>query len=218
MGTKWVALASWIGLSIASNSGAQEPQATDRRPEIQGNVLFEELFNDQLATGWTWLREQPAQWCVRHGALEIRVRPGLADTVENALVREVPQRGQEPLAFEVTLTNLSRPTNQYEQAGLTWYSDGRPVFKLVKELVDGAVVIIPGKKPVEGDTVQLRLEVQGNRYTAFFRTDLEKPFEVAGKGELPVSEREQISLQCYNGPSEGEHWIRFDDFRIVKEK
>ena len=25
---------------------------------------------------------------------------------------------------------------QYEQAGITWYNDGKPVFKEVKELVD----------------------------------------------------------------------------------
>jgi hypothetical protein len=26
---------------------------------------------------------------------------------------------------------------------------------------------------------------------------------------------DEVSIQCYNGPPEAEHWIRFDDFRIV---
>jgi hypothetical protein len=32
----------------------------------------------------------------------------------------------------------------------------------------------------------------------------------AGKGT------DQISLQCYDGPPQAEHWIRFADFRIVQ--
>ena len=100
--------------------------------------------------------------------------------------------------------------------GLTWYREGRPVFKLVKELVDGRVVIMPGSHPVDGDSVQLRLEVRGDQYTALYRTDKEQPFLTAGQGELPSSGQDQISLQCYHGPPDAEHWVRFTEFKIGK--
>ena len=36
----------------------------------QENVVFEDCFDNELAGGWSWLREQGAHWCVRDGALE----------------------------------------------------------------------------------------------------------------------------------------------------
>lgn len=177
-------------------------------------LLFEESFEDLLSEGWSWIREQPARWCIRDRSLQIHVRPGFADTVENALVRPVPPRDGRRFAFEVTVTNLSQPVQQWEQAGLTWYSDGRPAMKLVKELVDGRIIIIPGEHPVEGESVQLRLEVSGQQYTAYYRTRMGEPFSMAASGNLPDAQREEISIQCYHGPEDQEHWIRFDDFRI----
>ncbi len=180
-------------------------------------VVFEESFSGVLDKEWEWIREEPSRWCIRKGALEIRVMPGLANTVENALVRLFPKRADdETWAIEVTIANLNVPVQQYEQAGITWYSDDAPVFKLVKERVNGEIVIVPGMKPVEGDSVHLRLEVKGNQYTAKYRTDPTQPYVTAASGELRRGEKEQVSIQCYHGPPESEHWIRFDDFRILK--
>jgi hypothetical protein len=41
-------------------------------------------------------------------------------------------------------------------------------------------------------------------------------FQTAAAGKLAPGENEQISIQCYNGPANVEHWMRFSDFRIVK--
>ncbi len=180
-------------------------------------VVLEEKFDDELQPGWTWLREDPQAWRLRDGALEIRVQPGLAETVKSALVRDVP--ASEPgakLVFEVTITNLSTPIQQYEQAGITWYHDDKPVFKLVKELVDGQLMIIPGRVPLKSESVQLRLVVSGRDYEAQFRPNAEGEFQVVAKGQLPAGGKHQVSLQCYNGPLEAEHWIRFDDFRVLE--
>ncbi len=179
-------------------------------------VLFEDRFDSKPASTWNWLREDPSDWRVREGALEILVRPGDANTVRNALVRQAPDRRQGRYAVEVTVTNLKRPKMQYEQAGITWYAAGKPVFKLVKELVDGQLMIIPGRSPMTNDTVQLRLVVSGNTWTAQFRPDGKGQFQTSAKGELPPADADKISLQCYHGPADEEHWIRFDDFRILK--
>jgi hypothetical protein len=179
-------------------------------------VLFQDQFDGKLGPGWNWIRESPETWRINEDALEICVQPGVANTVKNALVREAPDRSQAAYAFEVTVTNTTRPTRQYEQAGLTLYHDGRPVFKLVKELIDGDLYIIPGRVPMASKSVQLRLVVTAEQFTAQFRPDAKGEFQTAATGKLPAPGKDQISIQCYNGPPDAEHWIRFDDFRILK--
>ncbi len=179
-------------------------------------VLFQDKFEGRLAEGWEWISENSAHWCVREGALEIRVVPGLARTVKNALVREAPNRSTGTFAIELDVTNLSKPTQQYEQAGITLYQDGKPVFKFVKELVDGQLMMIPGRKNMESKTVKLRLIVTADSYTAQYKEDGKGEFQTAASGKLRPPGKEQISIQCYNGPADKEHWIRFDNFRIIK--
>lgn len=92
------------------------------------------------------------------------------------------------------------------------------MFKLVKELVDGQLMIIPGRKPMTNATVQLRLLLEGDSFTAQFRPDAKGEFQTAETGKLPCGDNEQVSLQCHHGPTDTEHWIRFTDFRIVELK
>ena len=179
-------------------------------------VVFEDKFEGKLADGWSWLREDAKTWRIKDGGLEIRVEPGVAKNVKNALVRKAPDRKTGKYAFEVTITNHAEPSNQYEQAGITWYHKGKPAFKLVKELVDGKLLIIPGGKPMDSKTVQLRLVVDGRDYEAQYRPDGKGEFLTAKKGRLPAPGDDQVSIQCYNGPADAEHWIGFDDFRILK--
>jgi len=184
-------------------------------PSVKEQVVFEDHFKGKLKEGWSWLREDPAAWRIRDDALEIRVQPGVAHNVKNALVRPAPDRSKGTYAIEVTVTNHTRPTRQYEQAGLTWYHGGKPVFKLVKELVDGGLLIVPGHKPMASQTVQLRLIATADSYRAQYRPDAKGEFQTAATGKLPAPGNDQISIQCYNGPPDAEHWIRFDDFRVL---
>lgn len=179
-------------------------------------VVFEDRFDGKVADGWSWLREDAKTWRIKDGALEIRVEPGVAPTVKNALVRKAPDRSQGKLAFDVTVTFTAEPTKQFEQAGITWYRDGKPAFKLVHELIDGKTYIIPGKVPAPAKTVQLRLIVTKDRFVAQFRPDGKGEFRTAAEGPLPAGTNQQVSIQCYNGPPDAEHWMRFDDFRILQ--
>jgi hypothetical protein len=182
----------------------------------QESVIFEDFFEGKLDKGWSWLRENPKTWRIRNGGLEICNEPGAAQDVKNALLRKAPDRGKGKFAVDVTIKNHTVPTQQYEQAGITWYNNGKPVFKLVKELVDGQLMIIPGRKPMKSETVQLRLVVSGSDYTVQFRPDGKGQFQTAATGELPPPGDDQVSIQCYHGLTDAEHWIRFDDFRILK--
>jgi len=190
-------------------------------PIIEGSseresIVFEDSFDGKLDKGWSWLRENPSAWRMKDGALEIRVEPGVANNVKNALVRKAPDRNSGTFAIDVTVTNTTVPIQQYEQAGITWYNDSKPVFKLVKELVDGQLMIIPGRKLMSSEKVQLRLIVMSDSFVAQFRPNCEGEFQTPETGKLPAPNNDQVSIQCYNGPPNAEHWIRFDDFRISK--
>ncbi|MHC4461419.1 MAG: 3-keto-disaccharide hydrolase [Planctomycetota bacterium] len=182
----------------------------------QEPVIFEDRFEGKAGEGWSWLRENPKTWRISDEGLEICVEPGAANNVKNALVREAPDRSKGKYGIDVTVTSHSVPTRQYEQAGITWYNNGRPVFKLVKELVSGELMIIPGRKPMTSKTVQLRLIVDENSFIAQYRPGAKGEFQTAAQGKLPPPRDDQVSIQCYHGPTDAEHWIRFDDFRIFK--
>jgi len=194
-------------------------------------VVFEDRLEGKVGEGWSWLREDAKTWRIKDGALEIRVEPGVAPSVKNALLRKAPDWSKRKHAFEVTITFTADPTRQYEQAGITLYQGTNPVFKLVHEFIDGKTYIIPGKIPTTTKTMQLRLVTTPERYIAQFRPDGKGEFQTAASAPLPrlwevtllngveIKRRpmdEQISIQCYNGPPDAEHWIRFDDFRILE--
>lgn len=177
-------------------------------------IIFKDNFDGQLDEGWSWLREDSDDWRLRDGGLEICVRPGVADTVRNALLRTAPDRSSGTYAIEVTITNHTLPTQQYEQAGITWYNDGKPVFKEVKELIDGDIYIIPGRAAMPSNSVRLRLLVTADSWEAQYCPSGDTEFQTAATGELPPPGDDQVSIQCYNGPPDGEHWIRFENFCI----
>ncbi|MHC4282160.1 MAG: DUF1349 domain-containing protein, partial [Planctomycetota bacterium] len=156
-------------------------------------VIFEDDFESKVDEGWNWLREDPKKWRIKDGGLEICVQPGVAHNVKNALVRQAPDRSKGKWCFEVTVTNNTVPTQQYEQAGITWYNNGKPVFKFVKELVSGTVMMIPSRKPMPSKSVQLRLIVDGDDYIAQFRPDGRGEFQTAAKGKLPPQRNDMPS-------------------------
>jgi hypothetical protein len=179
-------------------------------------VVFEDPLKGTLYPGWHWLREHFGAWRHTPKGLEIRVEPGLADTVKNALVRKAPDRSRGKYAIEVTVEFTSPPLQQYEQAGLTWYQGDKPKFKLVHEFIDGKTYIIPGKKPTETRLVQLRLVVSKDEYVAQFRPGAQGEFQTAATGKLAPAADEKVSIQCYHAPAGAEHWMRFSDFRVLQ--
>ena len=202
---KHTILPIFVLLWISAALFAADPQA-----------VFEDKFDTKLGDGWAWLRENPKAWRIRDGGLEICVEPGVANNVKNALLRPVPDRSRANYAIEVTITFTAPPTNQYEQAGITWYQKGKPAFKLVHEHIDGKEYMIPGKVPAPEKIVRLRLVVTKDKYTAQFQPDAKGEFKTVASGNLAPSDEEQVSIQCYNGPADAEHWVRFEDFRIVE--
>ena len=194
--------------------------------------MFEDTFDgENLKDGWAWIRESAQTWRLKDDTLEIRIEPGRGETVKNVLWREAPVDATDrAYAFEVTVSNKTPPSNQWEQAGLIFYRGGEPVVKLGKEFEDGKVLIIPSHTPIDAETVRLRLVVRGDDYVAQYQPDAKGEFKTAARGKIQVGRKipaagkipgaaegtHQISIQSFEGPADAEHWIRFDGFRIVE--
>ena len=67
-----------------------------------------------------------------------------------------------------------------------------------------------------GEPTEARLVVTADSWTAQYQPGAEGEFFTAASDKLPPPKNDQVSIQCYNGPPDAEHWIRFDDFRILK--
>jgi hypothetical protein len=111
----------------------------------------------------------------------------------------------------------TRPRTTAE-GGFAWFHGGKQHFKYVKELIDGKLYVFPGKKEMPAATVQLRIEVRGDKFTASFRPEAQGEYQPAFSGNIPNQGqgKHMVALMCYNGPGDAEHWMSFDDFRIVK--
>ncbi|MBI5820784.1 MAG: hypothetical protein HZA88_17590 [Verrucomicrobia bacterium] len=194
-------------------------------------VLFQDDFAGKLGDGWSWVREEKPGWRIADKKLEIRVLPGnlwgRANNVKNVLVRQAPDTSQGEVEVSVNIAN--RPTHQYEQANLAWYYDDSHMVKLGLELVNGEVCIVMGREeadktrtlakiPIAATAVRVRLRVAGNQIRGQYRVTGTDAWLDAGAGDLPAPPNGQakISLHCYQGPPDAEHWPRFSEFRVLR--
>ena len=194
-------------------------------------VMFRDDFRDRLAPGWSWVREEPAAWRIRDGALEFRLLPGNlwgpANDARNVLVRSAPDPAGGELEISVKIEN--QPTGQYEQVDLAWYYDDSHMVKIGREIVDGPVCLVMGreendqcrtlaKPPVPGGWYRLQLIVSGNRIRGRCWPERATAWIEAGECDLPAPAggRPKISLHSYNGVPGTEHWARLSEFRVVR--
>jgi len=183
-------------------------------------VLFEEPFDAKLKDGWMWINESPDNWKIVDGGLEIRMEPFDGPKAKNILVRDVPDRSQGTLIFEVKLTSKQTPKKQYQQAGLFWMRNENFALKFVKELIDGQLYVFPGKIPMEAVSVHLKWTVKGDEVVSEFKPEGEEKYQQAFVGKIPPleeKEKDQISLQCWHGLEDEPHWVRFESFKILRE-
>jgi len=192
-----------------------------------GAAVFHDSFRGGLGEGWHWVREDATGWRATSGGLEIKVQPGNmwggANNARNVLVRAVPDSKDGTVVVSVCLAN--RPTNQYEQVDLVWYYDDSHMVKIGQELVDGRLSMVMGREerdqcrtiaihPIEGDELEVRFVVNGRGIRGEYRAVGEPEWKLGGETDLPANGRANVSLQCYQGPADVEHWARLWDFRV----
>lgn len=187
------------------------------------------VVDGKLGEGWTWRRENPAGWCVRAGALEIRMEPGNmwgpANDARNVLVRRIDGiLTNREVRVSVTVSN--KPTEQWEQVDLVWYYDDSHMVKIGHELVDGKLSIVMGREekdrtrtiaiiPIEALQVDLRLVMTNNVVRGAFRPTGTKDWREAGSCDLPVRGGPHVAIQCYQGPARVERWARISNFQLA---
>jgi regulation of enolase protein 1 (concanavalin A-like superfamily) len=194
-------------------------------------LLFSDDFNSKLGEGWSWVREHREAWRLRGGALEVRLEPGNmwggANNARNVLVRAAPDSAADEIEAAVTFEN--KPTNQYEQVDLVWYYDDSNMVKIGQELVDGKLCVVMGREendrcrtiviaPLNTTTVRVRFRVKGDKIHGEFLPGDSKEWQEAGKCTLPApaGKPAKLSIQCYQGAPDTEHWARITEFKVVK--
>ena len=181
-------------------------------------IDFEDKFEGKLQDGWSWVRENEETKRFAENALEIRMEPFADVEAKNVLSRLAPKRiANHPYAVELNFRCTKPFSKQYQQTGLYWVQNNKTVFKFVRELIDGQLYVFPGKIPVTGDEVTLKVIVNGENVVAEFQPEGETVFRRVYEGKLPAAtDDEQIGIQCWHGPENEDSWIRFKKFRIFK--
>ena len=199
------------------------------RAASAADPIFSDPFQNKLAPGWSWVRENPEAWRITKDALEIKVQPGNMwgpeNSGKNVLLRDLPS-SEKPLAISVTVQN--RPTEQYEQVDLVWYCDDSHMVKIGQELVDGQLSIVMGREqadrtrtiaiiPLATHEVHLRFILSPKKIEGFFRPEGKDTWQKAGECDLPLKPdcHPKIALQCYQGPADTDHWARIQAFTIA---
>jgi regulation of enolase protein 1 (concanavalin A-like superfamily) len=190
---------------------------------------FSENFSEGLKSGWSWIREDKTAWRTTAEGLEIRIQRGNMwgpeNSGKNVLVRSLPQT-EHPLEISVELEH--KPTEQYEQVDLVAYFDDSHMVKIGEELVDGKLSIVMGREekdktrtlaiiPLEENRVELRLKIDGDKVSGFFKPQGAAEWRKAGECDLPGEGKPKIALQCYQGSDKKEHWAKIQKFRIEAE-
>jgi len=183
-------------------------------------IDFEEKFEGNLKEGWTWTRETPTAKRFVENKLEILMEPFADKEAKNILLRKAPKRlASQPYAVELKFRCQKPFVKQYQQVGIFWVQNDQVVFKFVREMIDGQIYVFPGKIPVSGDEINLKVVVNGENVVAEFQPEGETGYHRAFEGKLPApTENEQVGIQCWHGSENEECWVRFKRFRIFKHE
>jgi regulation of enolase protein 1 (concanavalin A-like superfamily) len=149
---------------------------------------------------------------------------GKANNARNLLLRPLPEP-LDGLAAEVTLTG--KPQAAYEQAGIMWCAGQANYVKLIQERYKGQVVvnfvretddqpaIVATSKPLEAETVSLRLASAAGKVTAQYRLKNDEPWQTVGTCPSPRTTPTHVGLFTMMGPKE-ERWVAFRDFQLAR--
>ena len=204
-------------------------------------VLFEDNFDKGLAAKWSAVGLKKEDYRIKAGALEMRVRPRARNEAIPLLRVTLPFNTNERVSASVEVTPVDPFTEPGESAGLYLLDGDSPEFEVEKTIAGGYFVFSPpelvfiGKEgdeesgdqrdyavkfwPANADFGPLRIITGGHHAT--FQVGPSKAgkymnlFESALNREAP---KRGFALGAYGGPTDKEHWVRFDNFRVVRSK
>ena len=190
---------------------------------------FKADFRKPLDKGWSFVREDKAEWRLKDGNLQLLAQPTNIwgkknNKTENFLLRALPG----PKAT-VEVTVDFNPRKEYEQAGLMLYVDDDNYIKFDRELYGGqscTLVLESGAKPKvvkkipfrEGP-LRLRLEIADGKVKAMVKAPDGKEWTTHGETTLPGgSDKVSVGLFALQGDAKSPRWATFSDFVLTAEK
>jgi serine/threonine protein kinase len=180
-------------ITIASTSTSiPSPQPT---PEIASETGFTDNFDGQLADGWDWINEDPANWSLSAvpGYLQINAADASLDgptEIPNILVHYTDAQ-----KFEATTHLRFNPSSNFQFAGFIIVQDGSNALQFGRgfcdyqnlcagnglyfdNITDSVFSTDNFKIAFSDEEAYLRLTRDGNLYTAYYSTDGETWIEV----------------------------------------
>lgn len=203
------------------------------------DVVFADDFDSGLSSEWNIATIPAEDYRLRDGALELRVQPGMLTDKTPMLSVTIPHKTSEALIASVDITPLDPLSEQSEAAGLYLTSDGKPEFGTRKQLIDGHLVFSPaqpeffGQPGEEGDPEKyalrfwpatkesgsLRVIVRDNVAYAQTGPSSEGKYRNLFHSALVKDPQQRgFALVATGGPVSKAHWVRFDNFRIVRSR
>jgi regulation of enolase protein 1 (concanavalin A-like superfamily) len=193
------------------------------------STLFEDPFKSTLSPGWTWVREDKADWRIKDGALQVHATPGNLWEAENGarnLLLRAPPKETRSFAAEVTVSHT--PVTFGEQAGLLWYRDDDNYVKLVKEWYDGktwAVFAVERGGKAEyreadcrAEWVTFRLTITGDTVSAAFRPVGGTDWTSMDQFKFDPRDDARIGITAHHAPRDSDRWSYFRDFRLERRE
>ena len=202
-------------------------QWTIRGEEV---AVFEDAFSGEtLKPGWSWVREEPSEWRLRDGALELRAQPGKiwsGNDAKNVMLWAPPAEGN--FVAEVSVTQ--KADQKWEQVGLLWYAHDDQFVKLISEFIDGENFVVMAREsrdtneknqvfakiPIPAPDVRLRLEVRGDEVKSLYQLPGSTEWKEAATCALKGRDKARFGLFTQNGPAEQVHWARLKNFRVLR--
>jgi hypothetical protein len=200
-------------------------------------VLFEDDFEDGLSSKWQTVGLKKEDYRIRDGGLELRVQRGKLTRHTPMLKVVLPFTSSDTVVASVDVTVLDRFTEPAEFGGLFLTAEHGVEFGAKIRRLNGHLVFSPGNVefngepgeegdpakytlrflPADKDAGPLRIIVRSHyahfqvgpssegKYLNFFHSAIRK------------NERERgFSLAAAGGSDDAVHWVRFDNFRVLK--
>ncbi|MDB5391807.1 MAG: hypothetical protein JWM11_7453 [Planctomycetaceae bacterium] len=204
-------------------------------------VLFEDNFDKGLSPKWSVAGLKKQDYRIKDGGLEMRVRPRTQNKETPMLKVVLPFNTFETVNASVEMTPLDPFTVRGETAGLYLLDEDLPEFHAEKTNANGYFVFSPpellfiGKAgteeennrrdyavkfwPANPDFGALRIITRGHQGTFQVGPTKEGKYLTLFERALNRdSNRRGFALSTYGGPIDKEHWVRFDNFRVVRIK
>ena len=186
-------------------------------------------FSKSLDKGWSFVREDKADWRLEDGKLQLLAQPSNIwgkrnNKTENFLLRALPGP-----AATVEVTVDFNPKKEYEQAGLMIYLDDDNYIKFDRELYGGqsCTLVLESKAkpkvvkkiPFREGPLRLRLEIAAGKVKAMVKAPGGKEWTTHGETTLPGShDKVKGGLFALLGDKKKPRWATFSDFILTGGK